>query len=101
VLIDKTDSCPGTLVFWSITSRCLDSSVSCLSDQLRLFYLLTGAKLDVYIASAKFAGLSLLERQRLVYDTLKPEMGAIHAITMKTWTPDEWEKKKGSVPGLA
>jgi len=42
------------------------------------------------IVSQQFAGLSRLEAQRLVYRALSDEMGdQIHALTMRTLTPDE------------
>jgi BolA protein len=46
------------------------------------------------IASAKFEGLSRIQRQRLINDTLKSEMapGGVHALTMKTLTPIEWSE---------
>ena len=36
----------------------------------------------------------LLERHRLVNDTLAELMPQIHAFSMKTWTPEQYEKKK-------
>ncbi|CAF3400030.1 unnamed protein product [Rotaria sp. Silwood1] len=53
-----------------------------------------GLKFDTTIVSKKFEGKPLLARQRLVNDLLKNEMTEIHALTQKTYTPDEWEKKQ-------
>jgi len=40
--------------------------------------------------SAAFAGKSLIERHRLVFGALSEEMkGPIHALTLKTKTPEE------------
>jgi stress-induced morphogen len=36
----------------------------------------------------------LLKRHRLVNDCLAEFMPQIHAITMKTWTPLQYESKK-------
>ncbi len=44
----------------------------------------------VTVVAAAFAGKSRVERQRLVTATLKDEMGnPIHALSMKTMTPEE------------
>jgi BolA protein len=44
------------------------------------------------IVSAKFSGISRIERQRLVYAALADEMGPeIHALSMTTLAPDEWD----------
>ena len=57
-----------------------------------------GAKFELFLASKKFEGLGLLDRHRLVNEALKSEISRIHAIQLKTWTPAEWEKKKGTLP---
>ncbi|MEO1137411.1 MAG: BolA family protein [Pseudomonadota bacterium] len=42
------------------------------------------------IVSAAFEGLSRVARQRLVNDALRDELaGPVHALAMKTLTPDE------------
>lgn len=44
----------------------------------------------VLVVSAVFAGLSRVERQRRVFDALEAEMaGPVHALAMRTLTPDE------------
>jgi len=44
----------------------------------------------VTIASAAFAGLGRVARQRLVYDALKAELAAgVHALSLVTLAPDE------------
>ncbi len=44
------------------------------------------------IVSEKFAGLSRVAAQRLVYETLADEMGGeIHALSMKTLSTARWE----------
>lgn len=44
------------------------------------------------IVSREFAGKSLIERQRLVMATVSAEIqsGELHAISFKTYTPEEW-----------
>ena len=43
------------------------------------------------IVSSAFDGLSLLQRQRLVLGLVKEEIksGGLHALSVKTFTPDE------------
>jgi len=53
-----------------------------------------GAKFSLVIVTPHFENMGLLERHRLVNDTLKEEMKKIHALSMKTWTPKQWETKK-------
>jgi stress-induced morphogen len=59
---------------------------------------LTGTK-DHYqarIVSAAFAGKSLIEQHKLVYGALGDVMnGPIHALALKTYTPEAWAKQTG------
>jgi BolA protein len=49
-----------------------------------------GGHFSVLIVTDRFAGLSTLERHRLVYRALDDLMQSeIHALSMKTLTPDE------------
>ena len=49
-----------------------------------------GGHYDVTIVSAQFAGKSLLQRHRLVYDALGEAMRKdIHALSIHALTPDE------------
>jgi stress-induced morphogen len=50
------------------------------------------------IVSEKFAGLSRVERSRMVNDLLKQEfLAGLHAFAQRTYTPQEWQSLKGSV----
>jgi BolA protein len=50
-----------------------------------------GGHFRATIVSARFAGLSRVARQRLVYEVLAAEMKhEIHALAMRTFTPEEW-----------
>jgi acid stress-induced BolA-like protein IbaG/YrbA len=50
-----------------------------------------GRHFDAVVVSQAFAGKSLLEQHRLVYATLGDKMGGdIHALTIRTYTPEEW-----------
>jgi stress-induced morphogen len=59
---------------------------------------LTGTK-DHYqarIVSPAFAGKSLIEQHKLVYAALGEAMhGPIHALALKTYTPEAWAKQTG------
>jgi acid stress-induced BolA-like protein IbaG/YrbA len=45
------------------------------------------------IVSSAFEGQRLIKRHQMVYAVLGARMDAeIHALSMKTFTPDEWKK---------
>ena len=47
----------------------------------------------VVLVSAAFAGLRQIQRQQSVYQVLAEEMaGSVHALTMQTLTPQEWQE---------
>jgi BolA protein len=47
------------------------------------------------VVSPRFAGLSLVAAQRLVYEALADEMGGeIHALSVRTLTPERWERSR-------
>ncbi len=53
-----------------------------------------GQHFEAVIVSAAFAGKNLIQRHQLVYQTLGDRMrDEIHALSMKTFTPEEWEKQ--------
>ena len=50
-----------------------------------------GAHFEAIVVSPAFAGLARVRRHQLVYGTLGARMGGeIHALSMQTFTPDEW-----------
>ena len=52
----------------------------------------------VLVVSAAFEGVSLVDRQRRVNDALKDELATgVHALTMRTLTPEEWERDGGAL----
>nr|XP_045616976.1 bolA-like protein 2 isoform X3 [Procambarus clarkii] len=53
-----------------------------------------GAKFSVLIVSPKFVGKPLLQRHRLVNGVLQEELKTIHAFSMKTLTPEQWEQQQ-------
>ena len=50
-----------------------------------------GAHFEAVVVSPAFAGASRVKRHQLVYAALGERMKEeIHALSMKTFTPDEW-----------
>ena len=86
---DLTTVPPGdtTTTPYTITHmECEDTSDGC------------GSKFKLTVVSDAFIGLPLLAQQRLVNSALKTNglMDKIHAITMKTKTPEQWAKQQGA-----
>ncbi|WP_460750243.1 BolA family protein [Marinomonas epiphytica] len=52
-----------------------------------------GCNFQVVVISPVFEGLSTVKRQQLVYSHLQEQIasGAIHAVTMKTYTPAQYD----------
>lgn len=63
---------------------------------------LTGTR-DHYqarIVSSAFSGKTLIEQHQLVYGALGDAMsGAIHALALKTYTPEAWAQFRGGSDG--
>lgn len=54
-----------------------------------------GTHFEAVIVSEAFTGKSRVQRHQLVYQTLGDRMRAeIHALSMKTYTPQEWQSQK-------
>ncbi|RBP80591.1 BolA/IbaG family iron-sulfur metabolism protein [Marinomonas rhizomae] len=53
-----------------------------------------GCNFKVVVVTSEFEGLSTVKRQQLVYSHLQEAIssGAIHAVTMKTYTPEQLSK---------
>lgn len=50
-----------------------------------------GQHFEAIVVSNEFTGKNRIQRQQLVYRTLGDRMtGEIHALSMKTFTPEEW-----------
>lgn len=50
---------------------------------------------EALLVSDAFSGLSRIARQRKVYEVLGPylQSGQIHALALKTLTPEEWQQE--------
>ncbi len=54
-----------------------------------------GTHFAAVVVSEEFQGKSMVQQHQLVYKTLGDKVGAdIHALSLKTLTPDEWDKEK-------
>jgi BolA protein len=54
-----------------------------------------GRHFRAIIVSEKFAGLNRVRSQQLVYQSVEEWMGKeIHALSMKTFTPEAWEAER-------
>ncbi len=55
-----------------------------------------GGKYEATVISAAFEGLSMLKEHQLVYKTVNAQIasGELHALTIKAYTPEEWEQNK-------
>ena len=53
-----------------------------------------GRHFEAVIVSKEFAGLGMLKQHQLVYKVLGDRMGEIHALSMKTLTPEQWARQK-------
>lgn len=54
-----------------------------------------GTHFEAVVVSEEFTGKSRIQRHQLVYQTLGDRMrNEIHALSMKTFTPQEWQQQK-------
>jgi len=53
-----------------------------------------GAHFEAVVVSDAFAGKNRVQRHQMVYQTLGERMREeIHALSIKTYTPEEWQKQ--------
>lgn len=52
-----------------------------------------GVHFEATVVCADFTGKSMLAQHRMVYDALgdKMQTGVIHAMALRTFTPQQWE----------
>jgi len=53
-------------------------------------------KYEAIVISESFDGLSMVKEHQMVYATVKPQIasGELHALSIKAFTPEEWEKEQ-------
>ncbi len=55
-----------------------------------------GTHFGAIVVSEEFLGKTMVQQHQLVYKALGSKVGNdIHALTVQTYTPKEWEEKKG------
>jgi acid stress-induced BolA-like protein IbaG/YrbA len=53
-----------------------------------------GDHFEAVVVSGEFSGLTMVQQHQLVYATLGDRMGGeIHALALKTYTPEEWGRQ--------
>lgn len=56
-----------------------------------------GEHLQAFVIAAAFEGQPLVKQHQMVMKPLKTALaGQVHALGLKTFTPDKWEKEKSS-----
>ena len=63
------------------------------TTHLEVIDLRGGDHIQVIAVSPDFENKTLIEKHKMIYDILAEEMksNAIHALTLKTYEPGEWE----------
>jgi len=51
-----------------------------------------GVHFEAIVVSSEFEGKGLLEQHQMVYKALGELMKDIHALSLKTYTPDQWKR---------
>jgi acid stress-induced BolA-like protein IbaG/YrbA len=56
-----------------------------------------GSHFEAVVVSDAFAGKTLIQRQRLVMAAVRHhiESGELHALSIKTFTPEQWVEQRG------
>lgn len=59
-----------------------------------------GTHFEAIVVSPEFAGKSMVQQHQLVYAALGDRMRSeIHALSMRTFAPDAWQKMQHQVQG--
>lgn len=56
-----------------------------------------GQHFEAIVVSVEFAGKNRVQRQQRVMQTVRSQLdsGELHALSIKTLTPEEWEQQRG------
>ena len=59
-----------------------------------------GQHFEAYVVSDAFDGLPLVRQHQMVLNSLKNEFAGnvVHAVALKTFTPEKWEANKQNFP---
>jgi acid stress-induced BolA-like protein IbaG/YrbA len=54
----------------------------------------TGDHFEARVVAAAFEGLAMVDQHQAVYGSLRDvlESGALHALALKTYTPEQWKR---------
>jgi acid stress-induced BolA-like protein IbaG/YrbA len=76
----------------------LKSAIATTVDDSEINIIGEGCNLTALVVSPHFQGLSLVKRQQQIYSAATPwlESGELHALSIKSYTPEEWEKQKAA-----
>ena len=57
----------------------------------------TGDHFEARVVAAAFEGLAMVDQHQAVYRPLRDvlDSGALHALALKTYTPDQWKRLQG------
>ena len=57
-----------------------------------------GGKYEATVVSAAFEGLTTVKKHQKVYSTVNEHIasGVLHALSIKTYTPEEWQTQRSS-----
>ena len=70
----------------------IETGLACAEVQVRG----DGSHFEAIVVSEAFAGLSMVQQHQRVYACLGDGMqGAIHALSMRTYTPEKWAAVSG------
>jgi acid stress-induced BolA-like protein IbaG/YrbA len=58
----------------------------------------TGDHFEADVISPAFTGKTMVQQHKLVYAAVKEwlDTGELHALALKTYTPEQWQKKPGT-----
>lgn len=78
-----------------VTSESIKQNIEQGMTQTYLTVAGDGTHFEAVVVSEEFAGKSRIQRHQRVYQTLGDRMrNEIHALSMKTYTPQEWESSR-------
>lgn len=62
-----------------------------------------GTHFNAVVIAPDFAGKSRIQRQQMVYDTVRTQLldGSLHALSVKACTPEEWQANHATPEGRA
>lgn len=86
-----------------ITHSEVEALIAAEYPQAKIYIEGQGCDLTITVVSERFAGLTMIKQHQGVMATLSAPLasGRLHAVTLKTFTPDAWAAQQGvSNPGL-